>query len=123
MLGMIRSNFLGLSLNKSVKLVNNEITKWQNEITNLSNQLDSTKHELQLIINDGVTLLHSCIVPIAQTENIINEELKSINTKIDNIKIQTENKIKEVIQPNKINDKIDSLKTNPLNGLKKWMKK
>ena len=53
---------------------------------------------------------------------MINEELNSINNKIDNLKLQAEEKIKKIIEPKKINNKIDKLKIDSINDLKKFIK-
>ena len=86
--------------NMAIRSVKDEIAGWQDDLNDLSSQVDSVKHELQTTINNG----------LVKTENMINGELESLNNKIDNLKTQAEEKIKEVIIPNKIDD------------LKKWMK-
>ena len=86
--------------NMAIRSVKDEIVSWQGDLNDLSSQVDSVKHELQETINNG----------LVKTENMINGELESLNNKIDNLKTQAEEKIKEVIIPDKIDD------------LKKWMK-
>ena len=86
--------------NMAIRSVKDEIASWQEDLNDLSSQVDSVKYELQATINNG----------LVKTENMINGELESLNNKIDNLKTQAEEKIKEVIIPDKIDD------------LKKWMK-
>ena len=86
--------------NMAIRSVKDEIAGWQDDLNDLSSQVDSVKHELKTTINNG----------LVKTENMINGELESLNNKIDNLKTQAEEKIKEVIIPDKIDD------------LKKWMK-
>ena len=81
--------------NMAIRSVKDEIVSWQGDLDDLSSQVDSVKHELQATINNG----------LVKTENMINGELESLNYKIDNLKTQAEEKIKEAIP-----DKIDDLK-------------
>ena len=105
-------NIVITEANSSIKSIKYELINWQRDFNNLNNKIDSVKHELQLTVNNG----------LVKTENIINQELKYLNSKLDNLKIEIEQKIKQTIEPKNINNKIDSIKVKSIDDLKKWIK-
>ena len=70
--------------NQSIRLVKGEIVSWQEDLNDLSSQVDSVKHELQSTINNG----------LANTENMINEEIESLSNKITNLKSNAVDEVK-----------------------------
>ena len=105
-------NIVITEANSSIKSIKYELINWQRDFNNLNNKIDSVKHELQLTVNNG----------LVKTENMINQELKYLNSKLDNLKIEIEQKIKQTIEPKNINNKIDSIKVKSIDDLKKWIK-
>ena len=72
------------STNQSIALGNKDIVEFQNDLKDISSQMDSVKVELEATINNGLT----------DTKDMINEEIKSLQDKITNIKSNTINEVK-----------------------------
>ena len=73
--------------NMAIRSVKDEIVSWQGDLNDLSSQIDSVKYEVESTIDSG----------IVRTGNIVNEEIGSLNNKIDNLKSKMDKKLNELL--------------------------
>jgi len=105
-------------MNVIIKTVQSEVSAWKKDINIVQNRIEDIREELTGTINKG----------LKQTDNVLNKinelesEIEVLVSKIDNLKLNTTNKVKEITNPKILNNKVDSLKIKSIDKVKDLFK-
>ena len=91
-----------------MKTVQTEIVSWQRDVNIVQDRIEGIRNELVESVNKGLTQTNSILNKIKTLEI----EAKELNSKIDNLKVNTINRVKESIKdnPKVLDDNIDKVK-------------
>ena len=100
-----------------VESIKDEIVIWQDELNRVRNHLNIVRNDMVSSINGGIVQTKATLDKI----KVLESELKLLGDKIDTFKEKTMDKVKEVVKTENINNKIDSLKINAKDDIKKMI--
>ena len=100
-----------------VESVKDEIVIWQSELNMVRNHLSIVRNDMINSINGGIVQTEATLDKIKTLES----EIKLLGDKIDSFKNKTIGKVKEAVKTENINNKIDSLKINAKDDIKKMI--
>ena len=100
-----------------VESVKDEIVIWQSELNRVRNHLSIVRNDMINSINGGIVQTEATLDKIKTLES----EIKLLGDKIDSFKNKTIGKVKEAVKTENINNKIDSLKINAKDDIKKMI--
>ena len=105
-------------LNGIIKTVQDEVVAWQSDVNKVQGKIEDIRLELTGTINKGINKTENVLNKVNKLESDVNVLLG----KIDSLKFNTINKLKEIANPKILNNKVDSLKIEPVKTIKDLFK-
>ena len=105
-------------LDKIVQTVQDEVVAWQDDVNKVQGKIEDIRLELTGTINKGINKTENVLNKVNKLESDVNVLLG----KIDSLKLNTMNKVKEIANPKILNNKVDSLKIEPVKTIKDLFK-
>ena len=105
-------------LNVIIQTVQDEVVAWQSDVNKVQGKIEDIRLELTGTINKGINKTDNVLNKVNKLESDVNVLLD----KIDSLKLNTINKVKEIANPKILNNKVDSLKIEPIKTIKDLFK-
>ena len=105
-------------LDKIVQTVQDEVVAWQEDVNKVQGKIEDIRLELTGAISKGINKTENVLNKVNKLESDVNVLLG----KIDSLKLNTINKVKEIANPKILNNKVDSLKIEPVKTIKDLFK-
>ena len=96
-------------LNEIVQTVQDEVVAWQDDVNNVQDRVEEIRIDINNTINSGLGQIDSTLIKIKALES----DIEGLVNKIDNLKLNTINKVE---------NKVDSIKEEPVETLKDLFK-